>query len=119
MGMCRQALAAVFSGCVATVDVKDDLSLHASAMECIGSAADVVPFAAPPDLGRELPGGEQLDEDRQLWVIDAGSSRYRCREPAVGNVPGWIDNTSTGGSTPCHTYDASTTSASPSRTSTR
>ena len=31
----------------------------------------------------------------------------------------WIDKTSSWRMTPCHTYDASTMSASPSRTSTR
>ena len=49
---------------------------------------------------------------QRLWSVQLGVA-------SVGHVPGWIDHTSTGGWTPCHRYDASTMSASPSRTSTR
>ncbi len=47
-----------------------------------------------------------------------------CSHPCVEEPPSvpsqsWTDKTSTGGCTPCHGSDASTMSASPSRTSTR
>ena len=53
-----------------------------------------------------------------------GATRLEILVTDVENPPSatsleWIDNTSTGGWTPCPTHDASTMSASPSRTSTR
>ncbi len=56
-----------------------------------------------------------LDADRG-GCDPSRSPRDRSRDRPVGHVPEWIDKTSSWRMTPCHTHDASTTSASPSVT---
>jgi pimeloyl-ACP methyl ester carboxylesterase len=74
-------------------------------------------------LTEAIPGAVSVGALARSTRIDEGATsrnpRDRCREPPSATSLEWIGKSNTGGWTACHTHDASTMSASPSRTSTR
>jgi hypothetical protein len=75
-------------------------------------------------LGSADPSRVSEEPGARSTRIDEGAARLEILVIDVETAPSatfleWIDKTSSWRMTPCHTHDASTMSASPSRTSTR